>query len=313
MLKDDREIRGYGNMSTYGYIKHDELSGYAIAHHGIKGQKWGIRRYQNPDGTLTEAGKKRYGVNYISKNPEKRLRTGNAYDYQNRMYKDIGKAIKKENKGIKKSDIDDKIRNEYKNIYKDNDTADIHYNLGKSANEYKKDLNRMSNPFNPVGGAVGGALYGLASTKDQTSPMYRHSEYTKKLISKIHDDEIRNDAVKKYIQAQNERADWLKERQNLMEKTYGTKNPYKVVKGAEQSWTNFNKKKAIDDCAKMIDIHHKMYNSDSKTFSAEEVQSFFENNLKEFNDLWINEEESLFDTMNEVENGLIKKGYKFVD
>lgn len=32
-----------------------------LAHHGIKGQKWGIRRFQNPDGTRTEAGKKRYG------------------------------------------------------------------------------------------------------------------------------------------------------------------------------------------------------------------------------------------------------------
>ena len=31
-----------------------------LMHHGIKGQKWGIRRYQNPDGSLTEAGKKRY-------------------------------------------------------------------------------------------------------------------------------------------------------------------------------------------------------------------------------------------------------------
>lgn len=31
-----------------------------LAHHGILGQKWGIRRYQNEDGTLTEAGKKRY-------------------------------------------------------------------------------------------------------------------------------------------------------------------------------------------------------------------------------------------------------------
>ena len=29
-------------------------------HHGIKGQRWGIRRYQNEDGTLTEAGKARY-------------------------------------------------------------------------------------------------------------------------------------------------------------------------------------------------------------------------------------------------------------
>ena len=31
-----------------------------LAHHGVKGQKWGVRRYQNPDGTLTDAGRKKY-------------------------------------------------------------------------------------------------------------------------------------------------------------------------------------------------------------------------------------------------------------
>lgn len=37
------------------------LSDHYLAHHGILGQKWGVRRYQNKDGTLTAAGKKRYG------------------------------------------------------------------------------------------------------------------------------------------------------------------------------------------------------------------------------------------------------------
>lgn len=42
-----------------------------LYHHGIKGQKWGVRRFQNEDGSLTPAGRKRYGsvenLNYIKK------------------------------------------------------------------------------------------------------------------------------------------------------------------------------------------------------------------------------------------------------
>lgn len=36
--------------------------GYSLAHYGIKGQRWGYRRFQNEDGTLTEEGMRRYGI-----------------------------------------------------------------------------------------------------------------------------------------------------------------------------------------------------------------------------------------------------------
>ena len=40
-------------------MKHSDLSDNTIEHHGILGMKWGVRRYQNPDGTLTNRGKAR--------------------------------------------------------------------------------------------------------------------------------------------------------------------------------------------------------------------------------------------------------------
>jgi len=33
-----------------------------LSHHGIKGQRWGVRRYQNPDGSLTALGQKKYNT-----------------------------------------------------------------------------------------------------------------------------------------------------------------------------------------------------------------------------------------------------------
>ena len=43
------------------YIASEENTMY-LAHHGTKGQKWGRRRYQNEDGSLTPEGRARYGT-----------------------------------------------------------------------------------------------------------------------------------------------------------------------------------------------------------------------------------------------------------
>lgn len=54
-------------------IQNDELY-----HHGVKGQRWGIRRYQNPDGSLTAEGKKRYGTveNFEKAQKKKKIAMG---------------------------------------------------------------------------------------------------------------------------------------------------------------------------------------------------------------------------------------------
>ncbi|RHT38321.1 hypothetical protein DW790_05550 [Firmicutes bacterium AM31-12AC] len=45
-------------MNDYVVIRDSDTE--ELYHHGVKGMKWGVRRYRNKDGSITEAGKKRY-------------------------------------------------------------------------------------------------------------------------------------------------------------------------------------------------------------------------------------------------------------
>lgn len=76
------------------------MSEVYLVHHGIKGQKWGIRRYQNPDGTLTEAGKKR-----ISRYQEREIKK------ENRRYNRQLKAADPHNNAQYSKAIRDEIAN----------------------------------------------------------------------------------------------------------------------------------------------------------------------------------------------------------
>lgn len=63
-----------------------------LTHWGIKGMKWGVRRYQNSDGSLTAAGKRRY-------DRDAREKGFNNQDSDGTYYKTSGKKGKREDLG----------------------------------------------------------------------------------------------------------------------------------------------------------------------------------------------------------------------
>ena len=63
-----------------------------LYHYGIKGQKWGIRRFQNPDKSLTEAGRKRYGSGKSDSDPKSSRKSGMSEEKRAKLKK-VAKGV----------------------------------------------------------------------------------------------------------------------------------------------------------------------------------------------------------------------------
>lgn len=79
-----------------------------LYHHGVKGQKWGIRRYQNEDGTLTAAGRLKYGIELRKEVKGYKVSTKANYDKAKQEYRDFKKS------GIKDSENRNKLKQKVK-------------------------------------------------------------------------------------------------------------------------------------------------------------------------------------------------------
>ena len=92
-------------MNTWNCTRQGELY-----HHGIKGQKWGVRRFQNKDGSLTPAGKKRYDEPNVGRKTSESVtidgQTFKVYGRNNKQYadkvakkaKNMGATVSRESK-----------------------------------------------------------------------------------------------------------------------------------------------------------------------------------------------------------------------
>lgn len=133
-----------GGVTLWQYNYSTELY-----HYGIKGMKWGVRRYQNEDGTLTEAGRKRISKQYKKQSVKVTKRLKKIY---NNMYvKSYNKAADYMNSGgINK--FNEAQRKKYGESYAERDGYVQDYsklfdkvltlNMNKSLNEfYQRDKN----------------------------------------------------------------------------------------------------------------------------------------------------------------------------
>lgn len=109
----------------------------AIAHFGIKGQKWGVRRFENADGTLTAEGKERYRSGTSEKSTENRFNkkesvlTSKAFSGQNLSSKERDQLRSMWNDRIRKGI---QLRNKMTSILKKNDA----YNNIKDERTFSK-------------------------------------------------------------------------------------------------------------------------------------------------------------------------------
>ena len=184
----------YYLTSSASFISDDELY-----HYGIKGQKWGIRRYQNKDGSLTPAGKKR---------------RSSSDEVRNMSTDELRQKVRRLNNEQRYIDL---TRSSSSSISKTADGIERASRIGGDANRIYKSMNGENNPYSKV------ANQGIDA-------MSRTARLTKKIDSNVRS---KNDTAKalKKLEAMSD-ADLAKEVDRLdLEQQYSRLSNSKIRRG----------------------------------------------------------------------------------
>lgn len=147
---------------------------YELYHHGIKGQKWGVRRYQNEDGSLTRAGQLRLDTRAARREA---YNAGSYYQYVNDRNNQTGGLVKLERGAVAAAGKD--YRNKQRSYLATKN--EYEYEKAKEKGKSEKKLERIKNR-----GAKKEAIFDAqAKVSDAIDDAYEHQSSGRVLINNI--------------------------------------------------------------------------------------------------------------------------------
>ena len=155
-----------------------------LIHYGVKGQKWGIRKYQNEDGTLTSEGREHYGIGNGSTLSKVKKRLSEAVDRAADSVKSKIKDKVSEKRGpshMSDTELNDRLARlrkeaEYTRLKREIDGSGNQNNGGKNKGGKKHPYLAMA-LLTPVAAAIGVGTKAFA--KEKVTQFMEHRADTK--------------------------------------------------------------------------------------------------------------------------------------
>lgn len=155
-----------------------------LYHHGIKGQKWGLRRFQKSDGTLTAEGKSRYNNHFSSNKDKKKFMKEVKRGLNSTKPQELLDLYNKTSSMVKK-ELTKEEKEQYKDLYKK-----------KTESSSQKEWKDLDDRQREIGYSVAKRILGESgdvkvttlNINDKKSPYY-----AKDWIDEIIKDEVRKE------------------------------------------------------------------------------------------------------------------------